>query len=133
MKYPTSTRKYARFPVKATDSGRISRMAAASIKPAPSARKYFRYWRDHSRCRIKSPPRMLAAAAVRPSSNASTMREAGTLMDGSASIFFWRAPRFTCNVQRESRARTLAAMPEQNDVAFLDDVFLPFEAHLRAF
>src|SRR5579863_2586216 len=27
----------------------------------------------------------------------------------------------------------LAAVAEQNNVAFLNDVFLPFEAHLRAF
>src|ERR1700692_4702008 len=76
------------LPVNATDSGRISRTAAASMKPAPSARKYFRYWRDHSRCRIKSPPRMLAPAAVNPSSSASSMREAGTEMDGALIIIF---------------------------------------------
>src|ERR1700692_4453874 len=88
MKYPTRTKKYAAFPVMATDSGRISRIAAASMNPAPSARKYFKYWRDQSRYRMKSPPRMFAAAAVSPSTSASIMRDAGAGMEAASMNFF---------------------------------------------
>src|SRR5579864_1709910 len=41
----------------------------------------------------EEPARIFAAAAVSPSSSARTMREAGTLMDGSGSIVIsWRPP-----------------------------------------
>src|SRR5208283_1371584 len=55
-------------------SGIISSTAVASMKPAPSAIKYFRYLRDHCRRAISAPPATFAAAAVSPSSTPTSTR-----------------------------------------------------------
>src|SRR5580658_9553438 len=92
-----------------TDSGIISIIAVASMKPAPSAMKYFRKCPDHCRCEISSPPSRFAPAATMPSSSANKIRIAsGECMD-------------------------LSAVPEQNHVAILHDVLFSFQPHLRLF
>src|SRR5487761_493267 len=92
-----------------SDSGTISRSATASMNPAPSAIKYFRYSRDHCRRMTKNPPTRSAPAASTPSDNANSTPPAFAAKGASA------------------------RMAEKYNVAVLHDVVAAFEPHLRAF
>ena len=58
------------------DSGITSRNATASMYPAPSAKKYCKYFRGQSRRTTKYPPTKFPAAATNPSPAASAVRNA---------------------------------------------------------
>src|SRR5579872_6674330 len=92
-----------------SDSGTISSSATASMNPAPSAMKYFRYSRDHCRRMTKNPPTRSAPPASTPSDSANAIRAA---------------------VARNGASTRMA---EKDNVAVLHNVISALQAHLRTF
>src|SRR5215469_687281 len=75
-KNPISTNTSALSPASFTDSGITSTNATLSMYPAPSAKKYCKYLRGHSRRTTKYPPSTLPPAATSPRSAAKAVRNA---------------------------------------------------------
>src|SRR5277367_5894897 len=129
------------------DSGITSRNATASMYPAPSAKKYCKYRRGHSRRTTKYPPIKFPAAATNPNPAANPVRNANPCSmsdvvqrtacklarnchpersEGSAFSVFLRALCELCVEIPISHSTTSSAVPEQNHIPLLHNVLFAF-------
>src|SRR5277367_1009725 len=138
------------------DSGITSRNATASMYPAPSAKKYCKYFRGQSRRTTKYPPIKFPAAATNPNPAANAVRNAKSCAinrkSGSrAAALHNQRHRISISLCPLCSQRSLckfffffffftslcrhffssSAMPEQNYIPLLHNIFLPLKPDLR--